>query len=832
MPYMSYTTYRPYPAQDHHQPAARVPHRRSSSCVFPACTLDLQPPVEGWQFRVGLCAGFSTLSNPGQARVLAIRHEIMSTHIHDDSIDPQSGISREGLFDAQLSFSVPFVEAPQPIKTIIKRDGREVSFEKRKIADAIFKAAQAANEADIDEAESLASGVTIFLSKRIDGAPPTVDQVHDAVERVLIELGHPKTALAYARYRDRRSRIRKLREGDVRGFLTEFEEAQRERGEIARPGEVSLYVLRGDERFDDWNREKIVDALTRETEIDRATATLIAMEVERQIISAKVESPTASLVRELVDAKLVEFGLEEYRRRHMRLGVPLYDAEQIICMPNQTVGQPSRDPASTDAMLAERVKKEFALTQIFSREVVDAHFAGDIYIHSLGQVDRLLHSVESLELVSRFGAASTRPGRSSRPPADSDALCVQLAQHSAELLRHYSGGIVWNAINVFAAPLLPNAGDGTLEDFAFQMLAHLAAGNLPSLELSIHPILPTDLAESEAVGPAGIALASHYSDFTHTAQRLAWHLLDAFQDGDADVASGRMPTLCVHFNDAFFQHPGHERLLTLAAETALRRGEVTFEFDRGQSVTKSATMWQPNRVVVHDVTLNLPRAAYTATTEDDLMRNLQHALRTAVLAHVQKAQFIARLLTWKDMGPLSLLARDYEGQHYLEASAMHYLVSITGLNECVQHMTGTQMHEAHDGLDLANRICIVLKEWCTVLGDEFSLRIELADAQDTVTANRLAMLDLQRHAAPAKAVIKTGTTPHDVAYTPGVRMAAVREVSPMQRLRLEGLLQQHLFVGAGSKIALPDPDLSVEAIAAFIRTAHHRTHCSRFTFAY
>jgi anaerobic ribonucleoside-triphosphate reductase len=755
----------------------------------------------------------------------------MTAHTDDESIDPNLDTSREGLFDAQLSFAVPYVDAPQPLKTIIKRDGREVPFEKRKIADAIFKAALAAGEGDINEAESLASGVAIFLGKNVLGSPPNVDAVHDAVERVLIELGHAKTALAYARYRDKRSRIRKLREGDVRSFLTEFEEAQRERGEFTKPGEVSIYVRRGDERLDGWSRDKIVDALVRETELDRATANVIAMEVERQIVNARVESPTASLVRELVDAKLIEFGLEEFRRRHMRLGVPLYDAEQIICMPNQTVGQAPRDPAATDAMLAERVKKEFALTQVFSREVVDAHFAGDIYLHHLGKVDRLVRSTESLECVTRFGAASSFPYRMARPPADSDSLCVQLAQHSAQLVRHYAGGVSWDAVNIFAAPHVPNASDSSLEDFSFQMLAHIAAGNLPSVALGICPLMCAPYSEWDAIGPAGIPLSSPYNDFAHSAQRIAWSLLEAYQDGGPDAAIGTLPALNVELGDEFFQHPAQERFIAMAAETALKRGGVTFHYRRGAAAPCAEFSWQPSRIAVHDVTINLPRVAYSAESEDMLFSRLQHVLRIAVLAHVQKSALVARLMTWKDMGPLSLLSRDFDGQTYLDVRALRYCISVTGLNEFVQHVTGRQMHESFEAIDLAQRVASHLRACCDAFSDEYGLQLELTDCDDLAASSRLAMLDLQQFPDKARAVVKSSTNTHEVSYTPGIRIASVREVNPMQRLRLEGLLHEHVAC-AVSKITLPDPDISVDALAVFLRTAHHRTRCRRFTFVY
>ncbi len=137
----------------------------------------------------------------------------------------------QGAFDAQLSFDAPFVEAPAPIQSILKRDGREVPFESPKIAQAILRAAHEVGDENEARAEHLAAAVTIYLANTLSGCVPTVDDVHDAVEKVLIEMGHASIALSYVRYRDRRARIRKLREGDISGFLSEFEVARRERVE-------------------------------------------------------------------------------------------------------------------------------------------------------------------------------------------------------------------------------------------------------------------------------------------------------------------------------------------------------------------------------------------------------------------------------------------------------------------------------------------------------------------------------------------------------------------------------------------------------------------------
>lgn len=92
--------------------------------------------------------------------------------------------------------------------SIRKRDGRIVEFECDKIAAAIFKAAKAVGGEDHQLAEELAEVVLQYLTKKLGTVVPTVEEVQDAVEKILIETGHAKTAKAYILYRDRRTRMR------------------------------------------------------------------------------------------------------------------------------------------------------------------------------------------------------------------------------------------------------------------------------------------------------------------------------------------------------------------------------------------------------------------------------------------------------------------------------------------------------------------------------------------------------------------------------------------------------------------------------------------------
>ncbi|MCQ2546523.1 MAG: anaerobic ribonucleoside triphosphate reductase [Clostridia bacterium] len=96
------------------------------------------------------------------------------------------------------------------IRQIIKRDGRTVDFNIDKISDAIYKAAEVLGGQDRDTSNYLAKQVEMYLTEVCHNDIPTVEQIQDAVEKVLIENGHARTAKEFILYRAERTRVRDM----------------------------------------------------------------------------------------------------------------------------------------------------------------------------------------------------------------------------------------------------------------------------------------------------------------------------------------------------------------------------------------------------------------------------------------------------------------------------------------------------------------------------------------------------------------------------------------------------------------------------------------------
>ncbi|MCX7842133.1 MAG: anaerobic ribonucleoside triphosphate reductase [Clostridia bacterium] len=96
------------------------------------------------------------------------------------------------------------------ITKIKKRDGREVPFNIEKIANAIFKAASATGGKDFGTAMALAEKVVEYIENKLNKKIPAVEEIQDAVEKILIETGHARTAKEFILYRANRTRIREM----------------------------------------------------------------------------------------------------------------------------------------------------------------------------------------------------------------------------------------------------------------------------------------------------------------------------------------------------------------------------------------------------------------------------------------------------------------------------------------------------------------------------------------------------------------------------------------------------------------------------------------------
>ena len=97
------------------------------------------------------------------------------------------------------------------MKFVLKRDSKLEPFDQERITKAIWKAAKAVGGKDREQAKRISDQVLLDLKNRYgeDGVP-TVEEIQDTVEKMLIENGHAQTAKAFILYRKQHQDMREL----------------------------------------------------------------------------------------------------------------------------------------------------------------------------------------------------------------------------------------------------------------------------------------------------------------------------------------------------------------------------------------------------------------------------------------------------------------------------------------------------------------------------------------------------------------------------------------------------------------------------------------------
>jgi anaerobic ribonucleoside-triphosphate reductase len=619
--------------------------------------------------------------------------------------------------------------------------------------------------------------------------------------------------------------------------------------------DLALFVRTSGDDIVGWSREKIVEALIRETELNREIAEEIGIEVENQIRSLKIRNITAPLIRELVDVKLLEYGLEEARRRHTRLGSPLYDVKNIIFNPNKENANVPHGPEATNLTLAENIKKEFALLHVFTQDIADAHMRGDLHLHDLGFIDRPYCSGQSVEYVKKFGLDLPNALSIAKPAKHAEVLLAQMVKFSAALQGVFAGAIGWDAVNLFFAPFLVGMSDSEIEQIAQMMIyeysqqAVARGGQAIFSDINLYWEIPKHFENVPAIGPGGTYTGKKYGDYQEEAQRFVWALFNVYKAGDGSGRPFFFPKPLVHMTEKFFNTPRHEEFLLHISECAAGMGNTYFVFDRGDTAKISECCrlsfkleqsdlddakepWRMRYSALQNVTINLPRLAFKASGSTNRLFDLiDQQLEMVARAHLQKKKFISEILAAGQRGPLSLLTMQRDGQPYLRMWRVSYLVGILGLNELVQAHLGKELHEGPDALKLGLKVISFMKLKCEELSKRYAMHFVLEQTPAESTAYRFAKLDKEHYPRFADRVVKGNKATNEIYYTNSTYFNVSVPMNPIDRVRQEGLFHPLIDAGALTHVWLGESQPNPQSIANFVIKTFRSTQNGQIAFS-
>jgi ribonucleoside-triphosphate reductase (formate) len=726
---------------------------------------------------------------------------------------------------------------------VLKRDGRTVSFDKAKISEAIFKAAKAVGGEDRMMADEIASAVTLFLRKQFLSQRPSIEQIQDAVEKVLIETGHAKTAKAYILYREDRSRARE--ELRVRKKIRHNNNST----------DMALMVtpLTKDEILS-WDKSKVAQALQKEAGLASQLANEIASAVERKLVSSNMTHISTSLIRELVDNELFTRGLSSTLKKQATIGMPAYDLETLIfSKSNENANINSNNPEAINLSIAETILKQYALERIFSQDIAESHMKGEIHLHDLGYPTRVYCSSHSLEYLKKYGLHLGNLDTQSAPAKHARTLTGHLNTFLASMQAYYAGALGVGYVNIMYAPYLEGMTDVQMRQEAQHLIfsasqnAFSRGGQSLFIDHNIHTGIPGYLKKVPAIGPKGQYTGKTYADYEELAQRFAKAMLSVWQNGDEYGRPFAFPKCDFHVSADTLSDPKQREILEYACQIASENGAPYFVFDRDE-VTLSAccrlrTQITDNHMIEHpesmrfcgfqNVTINLPQAAYRAGrgNVESLYKEIDRCMELAIKAHQQKKSFISQLMRephlpmW-EVGKIAL-----DGKPYIDLEQATYIIGISGLNECVQHLTGKQLHEGDEIFKLGLRIISFMHVKAKESGKKLGLKFSLEESPAESAARRLAKVDLRQYPEQAANVVKGDIENDMYYYTNSIHFAANAPIDLITRIQKQSKFHTMIESGAIIHAFVGEKLPSREAIMSLVEKTYNNTQAAQLTIS-
>jgi anaerobic ribonucleoside-triphosphate reductase len=399
-----------------------------------------------------------------------------------------------------------------------KRNGLTVPFRPDKIESAISKAAEAASRRTGQPIkEGLAAQVTAAVLEQLDTSLseyyvqpnaqgrriPAIEDVQDLVEIALMEQGEKEVATTYKRYRKQRDMARQriqVRDPNAGGKDVDVTDAS-----LLIVSSASSSLTKS------WDRQRIVNALLKETKISQDLATDVAKIVENRVIAGNFTTLSTQLIRAMVNDALAELQLKDQLRDLSLYSIPRSLLESLMFTKSvENSNIVNNNPEAVNLGIAELILKQWALDTIFSPEVKKAHDTGAIHLHDLGYPHRVYCSSHSIEYVKKYGLTGLlNLNTESKPARSASVLTGHLNTFLASMQANYAGALGIAYINIFYAPYLVGMDDKHLRQVAQELIfngsqnAFSRGGQTLFLDFNIHTGVPKYMQPVPAIGPGG-----------------------------------------------------------------------------------------------------------------------------------------------------------------------------------------------------------------------------------------------------------------------------------------------------------------------------------------
>jgi ribonucleoside-triphosphate reductase len=564
--------------------------------------------------------------------------------------------------------------------------------------------------------------------------------------------------------------------------------------------------------FEEFDANKIANSLIRESKMPADLAQKTAKETEKLLVKSKIKYLTAALIREIVNVLLIEKGLEDYRHKLTRLGLPVHEVAALID------AKTPQEAGSVLAMAGKTVFREYTLLNVLPRDISDAHLSGALHINGLStwilKPSEIMHDLRFF-LQNGMRLDDFNPQQQSKkPPKSFEAalattfdmlLFTQQEVNETQTIDHF---------NVFLAPFItgldPTQVKENLRLFILNLNQHA------DVSLGLEPQMPSFLANKPAVGPNG-KTAGNYSQYTEEAKLLAELTVDIFTEESVfkPIVNPKLilkvtPQTATEQETPIFQK---------ATQLAFDKSPILFanELLNGETASFSASGiklkanltgdWETDTMrtgCLGCVTINLPRIVRECEKDKTKFFNL---LKERAEMAVRALGIKQRALKQFGKTVLPFLMHGANGDTYFRLENCSGIVNVAGFESSIENFTSKPLGDK-ESIQFAVEVLQNMQGYISKLGRKHGKRISLAIVRSPESSGRLAQLDVEKYGLAKVNFLGTREKPY---YTTAQRMTLQtgNKVLSVPTEQLE-LHEKTKGLSAGANLTIIDIDASEE----------------------
>jgi ribonucleoside-triphosphate reductase len=431
-----------------------------------------------------------------------------------------------------------------------------------------------------------------------------------------------------------------------------------------------MYVRTSHESIEEFTSHKIIQSLVREGSLPLELAQKITEEVENRIYKYQITYLTGSLIRELVNSVLLEHGHEEYRNKLARLGLPVYDVQEMI----SNLDHLNNGAEGLLFNAGQTIFSEHLLTNLLPKDVADSHLSGDLYITNPGVWSMIPDTifVNVKELIEDGIVLGGKYLDVSRIPASKqlDKITSSLSITISLLSKEASQEIVLDGlVQLFSkhSKSLPELEQKLTN--AFATASTTSRYNKISTNVSIRLQLGSDTKLVNSIINA-------YKNYTKITPIPKIGLI-------IDHDKGKITDVSQSVSE----------IISLGGKVMFAQGQ-TSSYGVTNGSTKSAGSLS---IILQSVSINLPRLAFESNKDETYFRARLALLMKPALSSMALRKKSISDLTRRGLNPI--LAKNTQ---YMQRSSVSLVVNLVGLKEAVFNILG--FHDNKQGRGILHKV--------------------------------------------------------------------------------------------------------------------------------